>query len=91
MVFPKHLDNEITVVDVHIDGVIVPHMLIDIGAAINVMTREIMLKLNLQGALKKTNIVLQLANRSIVALEGIVEDFMVSINSCEYPTNFLVL
>jgi len=34
---------------------------------------------------------MQLANRSTVAPEGVVEDVMVSIDSLEYPTDFLVL
>ena len=46
-IFPKYLDPGSIVVDVHIDGVIVPNNLISIGAAINVMTKENMLKLNL--------------------------------------------
>ena len=75
----------------HINGTIVPHTLIDLGVAINVMTKETMLKLNLKGALRRTTIVLQLAGRSTVALEGIVEDVMVSIDSWEYPADFLVL
>ena len=52
-----------------------------LGAAINVMTKDTMLKLNLQGSLRKTTRILQLADRSIVTLEGIVGDVMVSIES----------
>jgi len=87
----KYLDPESLVVDVHINGTIIPHTLIDLGAAINVMTKDIMLKLNLQGSLRKTTTVLQLAYRSTVTPEGIVEDVMVSIDSWEYPADFLVL
>ena len=75
----------------HIDGVIVPNTLIYLGDAINIMTKETMLKLNLQGTLRKTTTVLQLADNSTVTLEGIVEDVMVTIDSWEYPTDFLVL
>jgi len=55
------------------------------------MTRDTMLKLNLQGSLRKTSTVLQLADRSIVTLEGIVEDVLVSVDSWEYHADFLVL
>jgi len=55
------------------------------------MTKDTMLKLNLQGSLRKTTIVLQLADHSRVIPEGIVEDVMVSIDSWEYPIYFLVL
>lgn len=50
-----------------------------------------MLKLNLQGSLRKTTTILQLADYSTVTPGGIVEDVMVSIDSWEYPTDFLVL
>ena len=74
-----------------LDGIIVANTMSYLGAAVNVMTKEAMLNLNLQGALRKMRTLLPLADRSVVAPEGIVEDFMVSIDSCEYPTNFLVL
>ena len=47
VICPKYLDPGSPVVDVHINGTIIPHTLIDLGAAINVMTRDTMLKLNL--------------------------------------------
>ena len=55
------------------------------------MMKDTMLKLNLQGSLRKTTKVLQLADRSTVTPEGIVEDVMVSTDSWEYPVDFLVL
>ena len=91
IICPKYLEPGSPVVDVHINGTIVPHTLIDLRAAINVMTKDTMLKLNLQGSLRKTTTILQLADHSIVTLEGIGEDVMVSIDSWEYPTDFLVL
>ena len=91
VIFPKYLDPGSPIVDVHIDGVIVPNTLIDLMASINVMTKETMLKLNLQGTLRKTTMVLQLVDRSTVTLEGIIEDVMVTIYSWDYPTYFQVL
>ena len=90
VIFPKYLDPSSLVVDVHIDRVIVPNTLIDLGVAISIMTKETMLKLNLQGTLRKTTTVLQLVDWSTVTPEGIVEDVMVTIDSWEYPTDFLV-
>jgi len=55
---PKYLDLGSLVVDVHINGTMVSHTLIDLGAAINVMINDTMLKLNLQGSLRKTTIIL---------------------------------
>eukprot|EP00253_Pinus_taeda_P014105 PITA_14105 len=91
VICPKYLDPGSPVVDVHINGTIIPHTLIDLGDAINVMTKDTMLKLNLQGSLRKTSTILQLADRSIVTPEGIVEDVLISIDSWEYPADFLVL
>lgn len=91
VIFPKYLDPRSLVVDIHIDGMIVPHTMIDFRANINVITKETMLKLNLQVSLTKTTTVLQLAYRSTVAPKGVVEDVMISIESWEYPTNILVL
>eukprot|EP00253_Pinus_taeda_P006882 PITA_06882 len=91
VICPKYLDLGSPVVDVHINGTIIPHTLIDLGAAINVMTRDTMLKLNLQSSLRKTSTVLQLVDRSTVTPEGIVEDFLVSVDSWEYPTDFLLV
>lgn len=89
VICPKYLDPRSPVIDVHIDGIIVPHTLIKLEAAINVMIKDTMLKLNLQGTLRKTTTMMQLADRSTVAPKGVVEDFMDSINSWEYPTDFL--
>jgi len=86
---PKYLDPGSLVVDVHINGTITPHTLIDLGSSINVMTRHTMLKLNLQSSLRKTSTVLQLANRSTMTPEGIVEDVLVSVDSWEYLVDFL--
>lgn len=47
VICPEYLDPRSPIVDVHIDGTIVPHTLIDLGVAINVMTKDTMLKLNL--------------------------------------------
>ena len=91
VIYPKYLDRGSPVVDVHINGTIIPHTLIDLGVAINVMNRDTMLKLNLQISLRKTLTVLQLADHSTVTPEGIVEDVLVSVDSWEYPADFLVL
>ena len=40
VVFPKYLDPGSPLVDVHIDGVIVPNTLINLGAAIIIMTEN---------------------------------------------------
>jgi len=69
----------------------IPHTLIDLGATINVMRKDTILKLKLQGSLRKTTTVLQLADHSTMTPKGIVEDLMASIDSLEYLADFLVL
>jgi len=91
VIFLKYLDPGIPVVDVPINEIIVPNTLVDLGAAINVMTKETMLKLNLQGDLRKTTTVLELADRSTVAPKVIVENVIASFESSKYLTYFLVL
>lgn len=66
----------------------IPHTLIDLGAGINVMTKDTMLELNIQGSMRKTTTMLQLADHSTMTAEGIVQDVMVSIDSWEHPTDF---
>ena len=58
VICPKYVDPRSPVVDVHINGTMIPHTLIDLGAAINVMTKDTMLKLNLQGSLRRTTTIL---------------------------------
>jgi len=47
VIYPKYLDLGSPIVDVHINGTIIPHTLINLGASINVKTRDTMPKLNL--------------------------------------------
>jgi hypothetical protein len=86
----KYVDLGIPMVTITINNFSISKTLIDLGAAINVMTLEIMRYLNLQN-LRPTTTVLELADRSKVVPEGILEDITVSLDSWEYPVDFLVL
>lgn len=87
---PKYTDLRSPIVDVKINGTLIKNTLIDLGAAINVMTKETKQLLQLPN-LMPTPIVLQLADRSIVRLKGIIEDIVIKLASWEYPTDFIVL
>jgi hypothetical protein len=65
----KYVDPGSPVVTVNIRSVPIPKTLIDLGEAINVMTKDTMLKLNLQALLKHTTTILQLVDSSTVCLE----------------------
>eukprot|EP00253_Pinus_taeda_P020736 PITA_20736 len=86
----KYVDPGIPRVTTIINNIHIPNTLIDLGAAINVMTIETMKTLQLTN-LQHTTIILELADRSKVIPEGILEDIIVSMDSCEYPMDFLVL
>eukprot|EP00253_Pinus_taeda_P016362 PITA_16362 len=86
----KYVDPSIPRVTTIINNIHIPNTLIDLGAAINVMTLDTMKTLQLTN-LQRTTIVLELADRSKVIPEGILEDIIVSLDSWEYPVDFLVL
>ncbi|KAK4395092.1 hypothetical protein Sango_1663500 [Sesamum angolense] len=62
----------------------------DLGASINVMPLSIFESLHV-GPLKETGIVIQLADRSIVYPEGVLEDVLVQVNELVFPADFYVL
>eukprot|EP00253_Pinus_taeda_P017978 PITA_17978 len=86
----KYLDPGIPMVTISMNNLSVPNTLIDLGAAINVMTLETMKDLQLND-IRTTSTVLELADRSKVVPEGILEDIIVSLDSWEYPVDFLIL
>ncbi|KAL0295835.1 UNVERIFIED_CONTAM: hypothetical protein Sangu_3182000, partial [Sesamum angustifolium] len=62
----------------------------DLGASINVMPLTIFKSLNV-GSLKDTGIVIQLAHRSIVYPEGVLEDVLEQVNELVFPAPFFVI
>ncbi|XP_027062064.1 uncharacterized protein [Coffea arabica] len=64
--------------------------MLDLGASINVMPLSIFKALNL-GPLKDTNVVIQLADRSNVYPEGVVEDVLVKVNEFIFPADFYIV
>nr|XP_016512282.1 PREDICTED: uncharacterized protein LOC107829324 [Nicotiana tabacum] len=64
--------------------------LYDLGASINLMPSSLFKKFGLE-VLRPTTIALQLADRSLVMLEGIIEDVLVRVGKFILPANFIVL
>ncbi|GJU48190.1 reverse transcriptase domain-containing protein [Tanacetum coccineum] len=64
--------------------------LADLGASINLMALSIWKELNLP-ALTKTQMILELADRSISTLTGIAEDVFVKVGTFYFPANFVVV
>jgi len=86
----KYIDPGIPMVTISINKFSIPNTLIDLGATINVMTTETMKHLDLNN-IRSTTTILELADRSKVILERILEDIIVSLDSWEYPVDFLIL
>jgi hypothetical protein len=64
--------------------------LLDSGASVNLQSYSVYIQLGL-GELKSTSITLQLANRSIKKLRGIIEDVLIEVDKFYYPMDFIVL
>ena len=86
----KYGDRENSILTVHINGVEISNVLVDLGAAINVITIETMHALGLHN-LKYTPTILELADRSTFKPVGKLEDVTISVDSWHYPIDFLVL
>ena len=76
----KYVDPGIPMVTITINKFSISKTLIDLGAAINVMTLETMKYLNLKN-LRPTTTVLELVDRSKIAPEWMLEDIIVSMDS----------
>eukprot|EP00253_Pinus_taeda_P035741 PITA_35741 len=86
----KYVDLGSLIVKTHINGIEIPNTLIDLGAAINIMSRQTMEQLKLPKLLF-TPTLLQLADRSVIKPYGVLEDISVSLDSWEYPVDFMIL
>ncbi|XP_070014781.1 uncharacterized protein [Nicotiana sylvestris] len=71
----KLKDPGIFMIPVRIGNIDVGHALCDLGASINLMPLSLFKKLGL-GAPRPTTVMLQLADRSITHLEGVIEDVL---------------
>ena len=87
---PKYIDPGNPVVKIHINGTEIQNTLIDLGVAINIMSKQIMDKLKLPNLLF-TPTLLQLAERSVIKPDGVIEYIPVSLDYWEYPVNFMIL
>ena len=73
-----------------IGGVEIQKALCDSGASINLMPLSVSKKLSL-GELIPTTITLQMADRSMVKPEGVLEDVLVTVGKFVFPVDFIIL
>ena len=85
----NYVDPGSPIVKTTINGVEIPNTLIDLGVSINIMSRQTMEELKHLNLLF-TPILLQLADRSIIKPDGVLEDISVSLDSLEYPLYFMI-
>ena len=86
----KYIDLGVPLVTISINKFSIPNTLTDLDAAINVRTMETLCSLNIYN-IKPTPTILELANRSKVKPEGVVDDVIVSIDSWKCPVDFIIL
>ncbi|XP_019240995.1 PREDICTED: uncharacterized protein LOC109220984 [Nicotiana attenuata] len=77
-------------IHVRIGNIDVGHALCDLGASINLMPLSLFKQLGL-GAPRPTTVMLQLADRSIAHLEGVIKDILLQLGKFIFPANFIIL
>jgi hypothetical protein len=87
----KYGDPGHPTVTVQVGKTIIPRVLVDLGAAINIMTLETLQLLQLQDEVRETPTILELVDRSTIKPEGVIEDLSISVESWNYPVDFTVL
>ncbi|XP_031269937.1 uncharacterized protein LOC116128366 [Pistacia vera] len=70
--------------------VTIDRALLDLGASVNLLPTSIYEQFNL-GELKSTEVILQLADRSVKMPRGLIEDVLFKVEELYFPMDFLVL
>jgi hypothetical protein len=86
----KYIDPENPVVTVQIQGCFFPNTLVDLGEAINILTTETCNVMSIT-SFEPNSTMLELDDRSVVKPIGTLQDIEISVDSWEYPTDFLVI
>ncbi|KAI3690179.1 hypothetical protein L2E82_48154 [Cichorium intybus] len=86
----KRKDPGVFAVPCKMGNLTVPHAMLDLGASINVLPFSVFKTSNL-GTLKRTGVLIQLADRSIVHPKGVLEDVLVQVGELVFPADFFVV
>ncbi|XP_017622191.1 uncharacterized protein LOC108466378 [Gossypium arboreum] len=87
---PKCKDQGMFFISCKIGSVGIRKAMCDLGASINVMPLSIY-KLLSVGPLKETGVIIQLADRSVVHPEGVLEDVLVKVNELIFFADFYII
>jgi hypothetical protein len=79
------------IVSVTINNVSIGNTLVDLGAAINIMTINTVELLQLSQFLRPTPTVLELVDRTTIKPVGVLDDILVTLSSWEYPVDFMII
>ena len=86
----KCKDPGVFTVPCRIGNLSVPKAMLDLGASINVLPLSVYKTIGV-GPLKKTGVVIQLADKSLVYPQSVLEDVLVQVNQLVFPVDFYVL
>eukprot|EP00253_Pinus_taeda_P016598 PITA_16598 len=87
----KYGDPGHPIVIVQVGKTFVSKVLVNLGAAINIMTLETTQLLQLKHLIRETQTILELADYSTIKPEGVIEDLVIFVESWNYPADFVVL
>ncbi|XP_071740714.1 uncharacterized protein [Rutidosis leptorrhynchoides] len=87
---PKFKDPGTPLIAVTVENVNVKKALLDLGACINILPFCLVDRFEL-GLMKRTDIIIQLADQSIKTPRGILEDVIVKVEDFYYPVDFVVM
>ncbi|XP_016673199.1 uncharacterized protein [Gossypium hirsutum] len=89
-VAPKYKDQCMFAISCEIGNVGIKKAMCDLGASINVMPYPIYKLIN-AGPLKKTGVKIQLADRSVIYPERLLEEVLVKFNELVFPVDFYII
>ncbi|XP_027096001.1 uncharacterized protein [Coffea arabica] len=87
---PKCGDPRMFTIPCKIGNTSIRNAMLDLGASINVIPKVIYASLNLD-PLKETGIIIQLADRTNVYPDGVIEDVLVQVNNLVFSADFYIL
>ncbi|KAG8498114.1 hypothetical protein CXB51_006644 [Gossypium anomalum] len=87
---PKYKDQGMFAIPCEIGSIGIKKAMCDLGASINVMPYSIYKLIN-AGPLKETGVIIQLADRTVVYPEGLLEDVLVKVNELVFPADFYII
>jgi hypothetical protein len=87
----KYANPRNPIVSVTINNVSIGNTLVELGAAINIMTINIVELLQLSQFLFPTPKVLELVDRTTIKPVGVLDDILVTLASWEYPISFMII